>query len=610
MKWKKKKGQAFSRRLQFQLMLVFMITIAFLVGSVSLLSYQRSKKVIQEQSADIMQQYFKQTEYSVAAFTDEIEKVIRLIMVQGDVQEYMRRGWKDEFDSVHRAMESFVYINTIMGNYEYLDSVYCYGKDGTALGVKKNKNMVTREKNPNLPWYKLDIQEESLKNRGKILWFGGYTNQDFAIETEAEEIPYITAASCIWLGSKKYATVVVNIRQNAIANFLIKSDAIGERESYLMDEKSVIIAHTDEKRVRQTADVTIKELKIEKENYFMEDNIQLNYYEMKKLPWTIVTEIPKNALYGNLDTLKFWFAVLAAGGLLVGMSLSAYSIYRLTAPLKSLRKAMERMEKGALGEQLNEDSKNELGMLGRQFNRMSKSMCTMVEQIREMEQEKRILEKEALQGQLNPHFLFNTLSNMRFMAKIGRTEELENCFGALGCMLQPMYRSAGEFWSLRQEMEYMSNYIKIMNYRFGGKLSIEFELSEILLDCQVLKFMLQPLVENAIEHGFAETGGEGMIVIGAEKKEKVLLLYVEDNGSGITKEKMERLMNGLRQAESRKELYKNHVGVANVHRRLKVHFGEAYGVEIESVPGEFTCIYLNMPVMEEHETEPKEEIRI
>lgn len=564
------------------------------MGTVSILSYSRSKRVIQEQSASIMQQYFEQNSRGIERFTEEVEKTLWLLMIQDGLEEYMRRGWANN-RNVLKAREIFDYSNTVLSNYDYLDSIYFYGSDGNALGINRSKNMVTLEPNPDLPWYGLPILQDALENRGKVLWYGGYTNQDFVMEAEEEVVPYLTVVGNLWMGSGRYVSVVMNIRQSEVAK-LIAADETGEMEFYLMNSDGTIVVHQEKEKVGTSSGFTLEELEKGQEGYLMRDDIQINYFKIPHLPWIIVSEITKESLYGNLVHLRRWFVVLAVGGILTAIVLLYYSLYRLTAPLKQLRKVMGRMENGFLGIQLDENSKNELGILGREFNRMSRSINDMVIRIQDIEEEKRILEKEALQGQLNPHFLFNTLSNMRFMAKLGKTGELEECFGALGRMLLPMYRSEGELWSLKQELDYMSNYTIIMNSRFGGNLHVEFEIPELLEDYQVLKFILQPLVENAIEHGFAGSKGKGIIVMGAEEKNGLLELYVEDNGSGISEEDLLSLREMLKQAENQKELYRNHVGIVNVHRRLKVYFGDAYGIRVESIPGESTCIYLTMPV--------------
>jgi len=592
-------GQALSKRLRTQLMVAFLAITFLLLFGVTAFNYNRAEKVIQEQTAYTIQQYFVQNQYSITDYTKEVEKLLRLLTIQESLHDYLREGWHSKFESIEKANEIFEYTGRMMGNYEYIDSIYYYGNDGTAIGVLLKKNLLTMEPNRKLPYYSLGIQEEMEEDLGEIRWIGGYTSKDFSMEfiESAEEIPYITVVKGIWLGEGRSAVVVINIRQEEFANLFTKSDTSDGRESYLMDMEGKIIVHRDAEQVGKQSDVTMEELAAAGE-YLMKGDIQINYHIIPYYEWIIVSNISKESLYGNLTSLKKWYLVFGTAGMAAALALSAYWLNRLTAPLNQLRTAMERMEQGSLGEQLDESSKNELGMLGRQFNRMSLSILTMIDQIKEMEGEKRMLEKEALQGQLNPHFLFNTLSNMRFMARLGKNDLLEKSFSSLGNMLQPMYRSEGELWSLRQELDYMHNYIIIMNCHYGDKLTVQYEIPEELELLPVLKFMLQPLVENAISHGFSETGGEGIIYIRAARKEDCLVMYVEDNGSGIAPEEMVRVQNLLKQAGEKKELHKGNVGISNVHRRLMMHFGKEYGLRIESIYQEKTSVCLVMPVME------------
>ena len=399
--------QTFSRRLRTQLLAIYIAIITLFVGGVSILSYKQSETVVRDQSGEIMQQYFQQSEYGIKQQTQEVEKLLRLLMIQEDLQEYMREGWDKSYDTVRRTMEIFSYTNTVLGNYEYIDSVYYYGNDGTALGVENDSNHLTQGTDLNLPWYQLDISQETGNHTGAVFWYGGYSSKDFAIEPFERDIPYVTAVSAVWLEPGRYAVIVVNIRQEQFAHLFAQSQNIEERENYLINDNGEIIIHQDEKKVGSQVDFDLQNLKQDNEEYFMNGDIQINYHRIEDLSWTFITEIPQKVLYKELTALKRSFFILAAGGIAAAAALSAYSLYRLTLPLNDLRRAMERMENGALGEKLDESSKNELGLLGRQFNKMSGSIQTMVGQIRQMEEEKRILEKEALQGQLNPHFLIH-----------------------------------------------------------------------------------------------------------------------------------------------------------------------------------------------------------
>ena len=605
---RKKIQKTFGRRLRTQLLMVFMATMAVLVTAVALFCYKKSEKAILEQSAEAIRQASIQNRYNVVGYTEEIEKLMRLLMTQESLGDYMRRGWRNDFESFSLTKEIFEYTSSLMSNYEDVDSVYYYGSDHISLGVLKNRNLVRMPEDPVPNWYSLGIQENVSSSLGKIFWFGGYQNGDFTFGMEnylrarsgidQEQLlsrPCVTAVMEMWLGQGKTACIVVNIKQEALARLFTRTDSPDDRENYIIDEKGTVIVDRDSGRVGKSAGFTVRELERTAGDYFMKENKQVNCYRIPELSWILISEISTDVLYEDLQNLRKWFLAFAIGTIAAAFALSSYSLSVLTAPLDHLRKAMERMENGVLGEQLDEGSRNELGLLGRQFNLMAQSIQDMIGQIRMMEKEKRILEKESLQAQLNPHFLFNTLSTMRFMAKFGQTEQLETCFAALGNMLQPMYRSEGELWSLGQELDYLYNYVTIMNCRFGGKLMIEFEIPEEFKEVPVLKFILQPLVENAVEHGFRSSKEEGMIVVGAQRREAKMEIYVEDNGSGICPEELEKLQALLEQAETQTELYRGHVGIVNVHRRLKVHFGEEAGVRIESTAGESTCIYLEMP---------------
>lgn len=193
--------------------MVFVVTITLLMALVSLLTYHRSEIIIREQSSRLMQQQFQQNAYYITSQIDEINKVLRLLMIQESMQNYMREGWQDDFWSLEQIWSIFEYSNMMMRNYDGIDSIYYFSSDGTALGLTERRQMVRHEKDPTLPWYQLKIQERIEGHQGEIFWFGGYTNRDFSITelSPDEETPaYLTAACAVWLTNSKYVTVVVD----------------------------------------------------------------------------------------------------------------------------------------------------------------------------------------------------------------------------------------------------------------------------------------------------------------------------------------------------------------------------------------------------------------
>lgn len=257
---------------------------------------------------------------------------------------------------------------------------------------------------------------------------------------------------------------------------------------------------------------------------------------------------------------------------------------------------MSQMEQGNLGLQLAEDSRNELGMLGRQFNKMSRSIEELVKQIQDVEEEKRLMEKEALQAQINPHFLFNTLSNIKYMAMIVKANTIVECITAFGNFLVPIYKDKNDVWQVKHEITYLENYVKIMNYRFGGGIDVVCECPDTVQELYMLKFILQPLVENAIQHGFKEGEGKGTIRVSFREEDGQISIIVADDGCGMEQEKLKELGKRLEAYGTGNESKGGHIGLGNVHRRLRIYYGEEYGLTVISAARQGTEVCVRLPV--------------
>ena len=333
----------------------------------------------------------------------------------------------------------------------------------------------------------------------------------------------------------------------------------------------------------------------------MQDGMQSNFRELQRNsgPWPLISEVQVSILYKDIYSLRKWFVLTLLAAWLASWGISLYWLYRLTKPLDRLRQAMSLMEQGNLGLQLAEDSRNELGILGRQFNRMSYSIEELVKQIQEVEEEKRLMEKEALQAQINPHFLFNTLSNIKYMAMIVKANTIVECITAFGNFLVPIYKEKNDIWQIKNEITYLQNYVKIMNYRFGGGIDVVYECPEAVQELFMLKFILQPLVENAIQHGFKELSGKGTILVSFQEEDRQVSIIVADDGCGMEQEKLEDLRERLEAYRVGSESRGGHIGLGNVHRRVKIYYGEAYGLTVTSEMGKGTRVCVRFPVREQ-----------
>lgn len=239
-----------------------------------------------------------------------------------------------------------------------------------------------------------------------------------------------------------------------------------------------------------------------------------------------------------------------------------------------------------------ESSGDEVGEIGKAVNQMAGHIHTLLLQQKEMYEQKKNTEISLLQSQINPHFLYNTLDSIRWMAVIQGSKNIEQTTSALEHLLRNIAKGIDDKITLREELSLVNDYVHIQQVRYVEIFDYICQVPEELLDCTIIKLTMQPLVENAIFHGIEPTGRFGEIEISAYERDGDLFISIEDNGAGMTPKELLRLQNSL-SGKTKDSL--NGIGVSNVDTRLKLHYGPDYGLICESSPQEFTRITIHIP---------------
>ena len=209
-----------------------------------------------------------------------------------------------------------------------------------------------------------------------------------------------------------------------------------------------------------------------------------------------------------------------------------------------------------------------------------------------MYNQRRNIEIDLLQSQVNPHFLYNTLDSIRWMAVIQKNPGIANITRSLSNLLKNIAKGTQDKIPLREELGLLNDYIAIQSVRYLETFTFENRVPEELYDCRIVKLTLQPLVENAIFHGIEPTGECGTITLTGRAEGGDLYLCVEDDGAGI---EPERLAGILTTERKRSGSSMNGIGIANVHKRLQLIYGRQYGLKVESEPGKYTRVTVHLP---------------
>lgn len=308
--------------------------------------------------------------------------------------------------------------------------------------------------------------------------------------------------------------------------------------------------------------------------------------------WRIIRIIQTDLI--TVQTRNVIRQLLNVGVILLLSSLfcSFWITRSLANPIKILNDACNEVEKGNMDVRIELKAENELGNLGRTINMMLDQVQAQMEDKVLEAQRKSEMQFEILQAQINPHFLYNTLDSIRWLAEFKNISSIAEMSTSLIHLLKYNLTSSTCTTTLREEVESVKNYITIQKFRYSDSFDFSTKIDNETLDCEVVRFILQPLVENCIMHGFGDLSERYCICVSAIFSDNKLCVKVIDNGAGITPEQMLELND----SQWKKHRF-NKIGIANIRERIKLYFGNEYDVHYDSVPNIGTIAEITLPII-------------
>lgn len=285
--------------------------------------------------------------------------------------------------------------------------------------------------------------------------------------------------------------------------------------------------------------------------------------------------------------------LILIAGCFISVALYLFLYKTVSVPVAKLRKRIRRIEKGDFSRDPSTEWNHELGDIGRTINNLSETVQEMVDQKVEDEKKKSEYEYKMLQSQINPHFLYNTLNSIKWMATIQNAPGIAEMTTALSRLMKSVSKGTKSTISIKRELELVKDYFTIQKYRYGGIITMKIENDEPdLLSCEILKFSLQPIVENAIFHGIEPKGTAGTITIHIfSDEEKDIHIDITDDGIGMDEETMIKILN----EPSDSTVFFKEIGISNVNKRIQYNYGDKYGLFIKSEVGEYTTVTVLLP---------------
>lgn len=415
-----------------------------------------------------------------------------------------------------------------------------------------------------------------------------------------EKTKYVFSASRIVHDSegKVVGTLLINIDEKYLAN-LYDSTLNGNNNIYIIDRKGNIISHNNKSmRGMNFIDVEkFKQLYGENEFHIIKksqgDYLISNYYD-QQTGWTIIEEMRCAAVFSKIYYAVYIIFFVMGVCLVIALFVSYYISERVSRPVLNLCCSMEQVKKGNFDVISNVGGYDEINQLKDSFNSMAQEIKKLLEDIKRNEYYKRQTELDFLRAQINPHFLYNTLFSIKCLIELEKNEQVSYMISAFIELLKMTLRKDTDFISLEEEFLTTEKYLILQQFRYGDMISFEFELDEKTKNCKVPALILQPLVENAIFHGIEAKNDMGIVVISSNIKDNLLMISVVDDGIGMNDETIESILEKCNDKEYKRSEF---IGIANVSKRIKINYGEEYGIHITSEVGIGTTISVELPVI-------------
>lgn len=573
---------------------VIFATVAVLVLSavviVTGVSMKFTNTSIFENSSEYTHTIIQQMNQNIDSYIDYMENIAYLISSNEDVQDYLFDE-KIDNEGRYRILNQ---LQTILDSRSDIRNVGIISKNGRMLindgskSVNQDLDLNTQE------WYATALE----KPNGPILTS---SHVQHIISGERPWVITLSRGIRDRSGSgEKEGVFFIDLNYSAISELCDQSTVGTKGYAFILDAKGNIVYHPQQQQL-------YNELQTENISLIMDtdedtvltgtgnDGKLYSISRSEKTGWTVVDCTNVKELLSKSRQAQSVYVLTAIILVIVALLFSRFMARSITLPIQKLRDSMKKVQEGDFSvSDVVVDSKNEIGSLTKSFDVMTHRIHELMEQNVYEQEEKRKSELKALQSQINPHFLYNTLDSIIWMAEGKKNEEVVLMTASLARLLRQSISNEDEVVPIANEVEYARGYLTIQKMRYKDKLEFQIEVDSSILYIPLIKLVLQPIIENAIYHGLKYKESKGLLIVKGFMKDGNAVLQVIDDGVGMDEETLAHIYD-----KHKVNYHSNGVGVYNVQKRLKLYYGEDYGITYTSELGKGTTATITIPGRQE-----------
>lgn len=597
---KKKQKSSLKNRALSQTAVLIIVTMCIMVTVFYMVFHSRAfneRGKYEEENLVNMEAYLN-------SYLEEVDSIAKNVNYNYYLQDYLETVIKEEDDYVDSGigknmrsyeMSSQAFSDTLLSRAD-ISSIMIFGKKKMLL----NRSMYTYQKVA-LDYSKLDWYAKAVAKPQDAIITG--PNRHSFFDTDDEVISLSREVQSYENGTFR-GVILINLNMNKITEICNSFQEKQENFICIINDKGELVYEQqngkerfafDEKENRQELNTALGKTK--------ESCFRLNYRgekylvtrtDMKTTGWTLVSMVPYKSVMAETMAISGVMILAVVITLIVTLLLLNRILTGVVKPLKKLEKYMVQVNPDNMDQRMEILTDDEIGHLSMKFNQMMDRIRNLKEQVIEEQEDKRKYELQALQAQINPHFLYNTLDSIIWMAETNDSN-IVAMTEALAKLFRISLNKGNEEISLERELEHVKNYLIIQSMRYADKFTYEISAEPGVERCRTIKLILQPIVENCIYHGIKKKRGTGKITIRAYRREQNLIIEVSDDGCGMPEEICRKILSDEIESEN---ISGSGIGVKNVNERIQLRFGKKYGLSYSSEEGVGTTVTYVLPYNE------------
>lgn len=574
----------------------------FIIALVAVDNYGRTlEKNTSEYSYQIIDQVIKNVDY----YVNEMESVSTISNYNYYIQRFLKNE-SVEYKSSERYRDAYRVVELlkdIVSIREDIVSIFILENDGSILTNGTNSRINKDFNFKRQKWY-----SDAIKARGEFVIMKPH-KQSYVMNSNNLVIS-LTRSINSYDSKDQLGVILIDLNLRVLDD-ICRNVKLGKSGYvFIVDSDGNVVYHPDYgymyrsmdemyiRNIFKEDDTIIPEVLESSEGSFIKkidsEQKQVTFKRFEAADWTVVGITSYDETMHDIYKIRNLILIVGILCLLVAFMVSVLISSMISKPITKLELLMEEAEKGNLDVSVESDSRDEVGKLGIRFNNMINKVKELMNQVVREQEEKRKNELKALQAQINPHFLYNTLDSIIWAAEVNK-DEVVIMADALAKLFRLSLSRGEDIIPVEQEIEHVRNYLIIQSMRYANKFDYEISVDEGILKNNTLKLILQPLVENSIYHGIKNKRQKGLIRIIGRQTEGKLLLEVVDDGIGMEESMCTGILAARPASNGRKGF--NGLGVRNVNERIKLYYGEGYGLKYISKPGEGTTVQVWLPIL-------------